>query len=338
MTRPIDSTWRGPRGWSCRPVLDSSGVATSSTAAARAVLDAVREAFPESALLHGLERIEAGSISDLDIAVIEADPERLQTLRQSLLLRDLLPVIVWPYDTGAVTLLLATAALADGVQLDLLAAPEGEGKYGIRTKVALACAVETEFGRSLAPLDTWLYLLRKRVLKNQWSAVDELLRHRPAGDEVLIVRINELFVGAHARVVRSALDGSRPRPVHAPLKLETARLLRRGRWPAGLFVRVDTFESAHALIGRFEQFVPHTALWPAPSTPALKRLGGALRLSVLRWRAAVVVGWGSRPAIADVVLEPPQSADVDIICETVRQRASQRAATHITKLRLSTSR
>ncbi len=313
-------------------------MATSSALFARSAIEAVWEVCPSAALLHGIERVAGNDqLSDLDVATDLMNPKTRVQLLSALAMRDLLPVVVWPYDTGAATVMLATTGLQEGVQLDLLQTPSGRGKYGIRTGVALANAVNLEWGRSLSPVDTWLYQLRKRILKNQHTVVAQLLDCPPAIQSELHRRIDELFVPRHAAVVHQVLDGALAGNVRTPLLSELTRLGRRLARPAGLSVHVRGGEENVAeLVGRLNRFMPLTAAWPAQSLRGHERLSRMSQERTLRWRAGVFVTWGVRDGRADVSLE--SGGSIDVLGEAFRQAVTQRAAKHFEKLQGHTIR
>ena len=150
-------------------------------ALARAVLADLADPDPWI-LLHGESSLVGrGPLSDVDTTVgsvtVDELLRSLQTAPGGLQL-----VAVWPYDCRGVALFLASSRLDRVVQLDVLADPEGLGRYGVRTAELAARAVGTEHPwRRPDPLDQALYLLSKRTAKGQAdrvsTLVDELGHH-----------------------------------------------------------------------------------------------------------------------------------------------------------------
>ena len=312
-------------------------MATSSLEAARSALEAVQSAIPSMALLHGNEMLAAGSsISDLDVAIGGLPPDWDAKLIEALAEHGLRSIVTWPYDSGAVTLFLATLALRDGVQLDLLHSPRGQGKYGLLTDVALKTTELGEFGPEISRTDSWLYMLRKRALKGQRDRIVALLSEPPAVQEELLLRADELFAPGHREVVRSVLDSRQPIEHSTSLRSNLSRARFRLRHPAGIWIHiegVDDRSQAAEVHARLGQFAIRTTLLD-------RRVSwGALRtwneIVVARWRAGVVLTWGPGGRHADVRLAT--STDVDDTCEAIRQIASQRAGRHLNLLQRRTS-
>jgi hypothetical protein len=310
-------------------------VATSSVEAARLALAAVREVFPTVALIHGEDLLQTGaSMTDLDLAVGQLPTDWDDELRQSLARQDLLPVITWRYDSAAVSLFVASHGLQDGVQLDLLHSPHGKGKYGFLTDVALSHAVDGATVPSLAPIDSWLYQLRKRSLKGQLDRVAALLREAPTGTGELLARSEVLFAPGHRDVVREVLGGRQPTEPATPMLAELHRVVFRLRHPAGLWIHVASGEDQaielHRLLGRFVKRATLVQIEGRTASPRDLR-----QILSVRWRAGAIVTWGPGGMHSDIRIE--SSDGIDTVCEVVRHAACVRAGRHLELLRRQTT-
>jgi len=312
-------------------------MATSSVEAAKRVLRAVHEAIPNSALIHGADALIAGSpISDLDIAVGSLPDCWDRALVESLGEIGLTPFIVWLYDSSAVTLFLAAQALTDGVQLDLLHSPTGQGKYGFLTHVAVLGAIPGPFGPVLNQTDSWLYLLRKRAVKGHGERIKTLLSKPPAAKDELIARAGDLFAPGHRDVVRAVLTERVPVEPRVPFRSLPSRVVFRLRHPAGLWIHVDGDGAAlevEELHARLRRFVLRVDLVDGNSRhPAGLEMW---RIHATRLRAGVVVSSDHQRGRADIRIRA--TGDTDEVCELIRRGASERAGQHLDLLRRGTS-
>src|SRR5438552_15767372 len=142
-------------------------MATSSGRLAAAALDALAASAVRFAVLHKEDLVATEAIeSDVDI-VVAGDPMAvLGGALPALHGAGLHPVAFWPYDVARTgTIFLATADATEGVQLDMLSDPKGEGKYGVRSAVLLARAVPGLRWPTISREHRLLYLLRKRSVK-----------------------------------------------------------------------------------------------------------------------------------------------------------------------------
>lgn len=308
-------------------------MATSSPQIALAALAAFGEAIPTMALIHGANMLSAGGpLSDLDLAASDLSPDWINQLVGALHQHDLRILIAWPYDSAAVSLFLAAQGLQEGVQVDLLHSPDGHGKYGFRTSVALPDAIDGRFGRELAPIDSWLYQVRKRSLKGQDARLKALLNRPPASQREIAVRAGEVFSAGHRDVVRAVLNGKTPTEPAAPRHAELRRLAFRLLHPAGLWIHLDGVgaqEQAVELCRRCSRFVVRAEIEPDRFDP--RSVNTHIRT---RWRAGVLITLGPGGRWSNIRVDRTDVADA--VFETVRQEASVRAESQLRLLHRKT--
>lgn len=270
-------------------------------ALARALLADLADPAPWI-LLHGEDALLGhGPVSDVDTALPTVDLRHLRALlhRRPAGLR---LVAVWPYDCRGLALFLATPDLRQVVQLDLLADPDGIGRYGVRTPELAAHAHDTAHPwRRPDPVDERLYLLAKRTAKGQDDRV-AALRDALGHDRAEAVDRSRTLLSPAARGrVAAALGATPPRGrVRWHVRraaAQVARGVRRLRHPIGAWLHLL------APIDAAGDVPEHPALVrvrPAPAGPA-----ATLRLVLARWRRGVVVTVGpAPPRWADACLAP----------------------------------
>lgn len=139
-------------------------MATTSAWVAATAMDALQASGASFAVLHNEWALAAGRVgSDIDMVV---DRSALRCARE-ISWDPLLPVMVWPYDTGAASMFLMTSDGSEGVQLDLTHDRKGRNTYGIRAGELLDGARKGVRWQVVDPLETEQYLLRKRAWKAQ---------------------------------------------------------------------------------------------------------------------------------------------------------------------------
>ena len=318
-------------------VLGTGHVATTDRAIAHRTLEVLHSVLPRSALLHGAERFsENRPMSDLDVAVDGLSRNWHGELVAGLAEAGQMPLVVWPYDSGAVTLFLATDGLAEGVQLDLLFSPSGEGRYGFRSTTALRDTSPRTPIDSLSPVDSWLYQVQKRWMKGQRAQLDDLISSPPADREVLLRRTCVLFAGKHVTLIRALIEGHEPVGPGRHLFNDLPRITRRLITPAGLWVHSQSPDGvcAKEIHRRLSRFLLRTSLLAWPSRNPLGRIVDTQRIARLRWRAGVAVTFGPRTSPADIDIA---SADLLEAAEQLRASAAKRALDHLARLQWSTT-
>jgi hypothetical protein len=208
-------------------------MATTAPDAALRLLDHLHHEGFKGALLHGADRIEQHELrSDLDLVCEAPIIGALEDVEKAAEAVGFVPVLLWPYDVNAVTVLLVKPEwdnVLPAVQVDLLVDPKGLGKYGVRTDVLLRDAVAAGRFRILSPLDGWLYLWRKAWTKGQPD------RLRKAADE--LGSFDPLAVRARAEAVFAW--GPAPAAARMPSKADV-RLQRLGAQAGRLAWRAMT--------------------------------------------------------------------------------------------------
>jgi hypothetical protein len=280
-------------------------VATSDPRMVFDILDVLDRHGVEYAVLHGAERIRAGTVvSDLDIVVSDDPGALVAGLVDDLGDVGLTPVMDWNYDLGGTrTVFLAADGGQDGIQLDLLADPDGRGRYGVRSNLLLAGRHFDGGVPVVAARDEAVYLLSKRLMKGDRTRVAELAA-AAAGDPELPSRVPQLLVPSVATAVQAVLDGRRPKPPVRPVRrLATGvRLARRLTRPVGFWFHIPDRRVAEAVRDRVARFIPHVTLATVDDRRSAAvwrrwrtRLGPGIALSTGKTAA-----WG-----ADAVIDAP---------------------------------
>jgi hypothetical protein len=278
-------------------------VGTTDGRLAVLALDAMTRAGVRFAVLHDEERLALGNVSsDVDLAV---DRPGRDVIREALgALHDvgLHPVVLWPYGVDALTVFLATGTASDAVQLDMTYDPDGRGKYGIRTDVALDVSVPGKRFPRLPPDHELLYLVSKRKVKRDPQRLAPLIdraRHR----KDTLIQTAQAFLGRRtaADVIASILDAPAARERRAYVGYEASEMLRklvRMAYPAGFWVEVigdgsNGPAAAEQLATRFGGFLDDGAFYATrPISPASRAAQVAwwLRhIAPVQLRAAFVV-------------------------------------------------
>lgn len=275
-------------------------------------------------------------MSDLDVAIDGLSRNWHGELVGGLAEAGLVPLVVWPYDSGAVSLFLASDGLADGVQLDLLFSPSGEGRYGFRSTAALGETCPGSPIDTLSPIDSWLYQVQKRWMKGQSAQLDVLIASPPAGREVLLRRTRILFAEKHITLVCALIEGDEPVGPGRHLINDVPRIARRLFTPAGLWAHSLSPDGACAeeIHRRLSRFLLRTSVLAWPPRNPLGLIVGRQRIARLRWRAGAAVTFGSHATAADINIA---SADLLEAADQLRASAAKRALDHLARLQWSTS-
>lgn len=213
------------------------------------------------AVLHREPDVAVGAIdSDIDIAVDRPAYEVVGRLADAVSAADLQLVLVWPYDTNALTTFWLSQGCAAGVQLDVLHDPDGANSYSLRTGAALGRTERGDRWLRLAREVEYLYLLSKRWAKGDAVRVAEMSRRVAGGTDrrELLALADEVLAPRGVRAVRSAFAGRRPgrlpRVAAAVRSRVSRRIWRRLCLPVGVVVRLvgedrDVVPAAHHVRG-----------------------------------------------------------------------------------------
>ncbi len=119
------------------------------------------------AVLHNAEALSTDhETSDIDIAIAGDPWEAVACLVEDRGSHGLYLAMLWEYDRCSLTSIWLSETCADGVQLDLLADPKGQGRYGLLTDVVLAGRVKTgAVPAHLSATSQAVYTLSKRIVK-----------------------------------------------------------------------------------------------------------------------------------------------------------------------------
>lgn len=243
--------------------------------------------------------VEGRARSDVDIAVSLTPEELLREVRPGFDGADLHPVMVWPYDVGAASVFITTAAADNGMQLDLSYDTSGYGFYGLRADRVLAAAVPGDRWPTANPDHELLYLIRKRFGKGQHDRLDQLItRARTMDADQVRNTAAAIFEPWTAALVVSLIQATDP-PSVWPRRARRARsqamrYVQRGMRPTGFWVSVQgarAEEVARLIEHRFRRIVPLSRAAPIGRWSFARPLG----LSTGRYRAAVLASWGPVP-------------------------------------------
>jgi len=252
-------------------------------------------------LLHGLDRLGAGRVSDVDVAVDEPPIRILARTRRSFADAGLFPVVVWPYDIGGTsTVFYVSADASNGVQLDLLFDECGSGHYGIRSSGLLRWARTCRGLPVLAPEAEVIYLWQKRQRKRQAEALPTLVARAATLDPDTLMAASREITGGE-RAARSLLEGdvrlSRPSRVR-PLR-QVRRLGSRVRDPVGWWVHVRDRSTARLIGERFGRILPRVRVTEVPGSGPARLRWFFSTVQPVRLRPGVVVSVG--PVTSGVV-------------------------------------
>jgi hypothetical protein len=116
------------------------------------------------------------------------------------------------------------------VQLDLVYSLMGQHTYGFFSQPLVRARVQGSRWPTLAPIDNFLYLLRKRTVKGDNSAISSLLQLNAWSPQELEARASQIFRGRVYQQIRSYVRSAQPPAVQpAFLSLAISRLKRWDR-------------------------------------------------------------------------------------------------------------
>lgn len=299
-------------------------MATTNGELAREAVDAVVKSGVHAVVLHGEASLAAAQVtSDVDLVVDRPVTEVVAAVTADWERRGLVPLIVWPYDVGGTgTVFLSTPDATDGVQLDLLHDPGGEGQYGARSDALLAASEPGDRFERVSPTAAAAYLLSKRLRKGQMARAKEVMaEHESAELQESIAAILRADIGRGVSAfIASGEVGERKKSVHL------GRLLRRVMRPVGAWVAVEGDADgtiSAALAARFGRFLPRSEVATTSGPLAWIR-----RVAPLRWRAAIVFEADGRRQMGirpDVTVKAIDGVDgcATVVVETLAQRISR---------------
>jgi len=273
------------------------------------LLDTLASTGVRYAVLHGEDRIADGRAeSDVDVAVGAPPHQVVRSLAPLLAASGLSLGLVWPYDVCALTSIWLVPPAPDGVQLDLLCDPDGQGKYGVRTDVLLQRRIRGRCWWRLDGPTERLYLLSKRAEKRDRPGTLRLLDLGPAHRQALVALSGQVLADWRQRRIVRLLDGG-PDTAGAgpPLRvrlLRAHRLADRARHGIGCWLTVagdPSGETAGALHRSFARVLPRARILDVPAPLVL------LRAQVERRRAGLAISRpvpGGRPDLAVCAGEP----------------------------------
>jgi hypothetical protein len=274
------------------------------------LLDTLASTGVQYAVLHGEDRIADGQAeSDVDVVIGSPPHQVVRSLAPLLAASGLCLGLVWPYDVCALTAIWLVAPGPDGVRLDLVCDPDGQGRYGVRTDALLHRRVR---GRCWWRLDGHaerLYLLSKRAEKRDRPGTLRLLDIGQA-DRQALVRLSGMVLAdwRQPRIVRLLDGGPDSAGTGPPLRvrlLRAQRLADRARHGIGCWLTVagdPSGQTAVALHRSFARVLPRARILDTAAPPLI-----VLRAQLERRRAGLAISRpvpGGRPDLALSAGEP----------------------------------
>ncbi len=210
------------------------------------LLTAIESTGVHYAVLHREPDVAVGAIdSDVDIIVDRPASEVVGKLVDVIAGEDAKLVLVWPYDTHALTTFWLSRGCASGVQLDVLHDPDGRTSYALRTDAALRHAERGDRWMRLKPEVEGLYLLSKRWAKGDAARAAEVACWIADGTDrrKLLALAHEVLAPRGVRAARFAIAGWRPgrlpRICATVRSRVSRRIWRRLCLPIGVVVRLN---------------------------------------------------------------------------------------------------
>lgn len=299
-------------------------------------LDALEASGIAYAILHDGDKLASGipPSGDIDIAVGSTGLNVLCALRPVLKTKDLYVLGLIERAIESWWLFVADPQIpGNPIHLDLVQETTGKGTYGLRFEVLLRDRVRGDRWVVAAPLDSDLFVLRKRYRKRQWHQIDRLVArmHRAWTTEELVPRIEALFVPSIAGEIRALLDGTierRPVSWHERIRWHVnnmARYRRRLTTAAGLWVHVAAPRFDVEVFGR-RPFTP-VRLWNGRGHRTLTAYATQLRaIANARWRGEIAITTGVKPAwlTPDIYLDAEDRLSADAIFEKIEKATIRR--------------
>jgi hypothetical protein len=233
------------------------------------------------------ERISRGSLRQLQIAVLDALGLKI--------------ALVWPYDHDSVSVFALSADAARGIHLDLVHDDAGRGRLGIRYPAMLnrARAKDGTVGM-VDDIDRLIYLARKRQWKRQSGEYRQLQGELLGRKDEAMTRISEILIRSAARDLRRSLQGSHVvgfKRSAGNMVVSAIRFIRRFARPIGFWAHLpdDDGRVADALEARFSLILIRTRAVRFNGTVAAAIPDWVRAVAPIRWRAGVVVSFGTVP-------------------------------------------
>lgn len=277
------------------------------------ILDCMAASGIEFAVLHDESRVAVGStMSDVDLVTARAPLEILSVIDECLSSRDLHPIVSWQYDVDSSSVFFTDGTAAEGAQLDFVYGSSGMGNYGLHGAAILDQSVKGDRWARATEIHELLYSVRKRHLKGQSEALDELLAiASEISQDELLKGSREIFSPGAAAAVSAILTG-RSQGVGIVEGSRRAwqdakRLAGRARRPSGFWVALKGEASAslaRRVSARFERLLPTQGLGAWDDSISVRSLG---ELATVRWRAGVFVSHGRVPPL----IEPDLTLETD---------------------------
>jgi hypothetical protein len=274
-------------------------MATTDALLAYRVFEALSEAEVEWCLLHGAGDLASGSITDIDLALAQLDSEGYAKFHAALLLAGCHVVSVWPSGIGTLNLFIMTEDLGRGIQVDLLIDETGASCYGICTPVVVGASRKDGRVIHASEMDSWLYVLRKRIRKQQHDRVAEHLAVPVATRAELVKRASDIFSRRNSVVVQRALNGSAISEIDQPGILELMRKVRRVVRFGGLWIHMSGPEAPQQATS-FSERMGRVArsTYVGDTQRMLNRVRCLPKIAQVLIRSGIVVTWGGDGRLA----------------------------------------
>jgi hypothetical protein len=270
------------------------------------ILDCMAAMGIEFVVLHDETRVAAGeTTSDVDLVTTRTPAEILSATGHCLHGRNIHPIVSWRYDVDSSSVFFANETATEGAQLDLVHGGTGLGNYGLRAATILAESDQGDRWQRASEIHELLYSIRKRHVKGQREALDELLAL--AGElplRELVEGCEELFSPRASREMSLVLTGRDQNEGLVTRNRHTwpnaRRLASRVRHSVGFWVALkgaDSARMASEINRRFARLLPvsgHGTL----SRPIRNSIRSFKDLVGVRWRAGVYITHGRVPRLA----------------------------------------
>jgi hypothetical protein len=311
-------------------------VPTTDAGAAEAALGALESANVDFAVLHGSERLEGdGPLSDVDIVVFESPATVIARARGALQEREMVPIVMWPYDIGgSTTVFLCTAGATSGVQLDMLHDPRGLGTYRLATDGFRFEPSPSHPHPEVIELDRLIYLWSKRSVKGQVERLEAIEADLAAWDPAEVQdAAGRLITRDDWRRAVTGAPAGHPRVEWSSTWIRAwlrgRRILQRVRSPIGFWAHLtgDRGADAEVVVDRFRRILVRAVAAESPGGP--NALPWYLQtVTPVRLRPGLVVSYGAVPRgvpVPDLVVADAE--DVDEAAKLLVSAMADRQAT-----------